>query len=186
MKIRSYAIVIVPAIIIGVGACFSFYWNHGNNFFIRQSKKEPLGVKHNPERHKRGITLLPADWYTRDTAVIPIRGAKLFRLSTVSNYRAIQIWSAFDSSKQSGAFHKEKEIQRVRTNIDFEIDRFVKMENDSVELLLEVKYSYLYSPDSAWTVSLIKTIDTKDDYLVESRDLSKKQADSVLRAWKLM
>jgi len=51
--------------------------------------------------------------------------------------------------------------------------------------LLEIKFNYLYEEDSAWSASIIKTIDTKDDYSIDSKDITLAQADSILFLWKL-
>lgn len=151
-------------------------------FFIIHSKDERFGLKYNEERLKRGIPPIPVSWYTKNTSVIPT-GSRGLGFRTNRNYWASQVWSDFEESHKAVAYHKEKELRSSVNDIDSETDRFVMKENDSIEYMLELKYSYLYSPDSAWSSSIIKTTDTKDDYLVDAKDITKKQADSVLLAW---
>jgi hypothetical protein len=157
----------------------------GDNFYRNKSSEEKFGVMYNETRIKLGIKPLPSEWYTKETSGIPRSGYFKSRVWALPNYWSSQIWSDFSDSKKEGAYHKEKEISRFVKEIDSEIDRFVKIENDSVEYMIEVKYSYLYKRDSAWSASMIKTIDTIDDYIVESVDISFAEADSILASWNI-
>jgi hypothetical protein len=172
---------IVICLIVGIAVWLTL----GDNFFIYESKKETFGIQYNEVRKKIGIPVIPPEWYTKNTSVIPNIKYFRFRFWTLPNYWYSQTWSNFNSSPKGRACHKEKEIQRYLKAIDAEIDRFNYIVNDSTEFLLEIKYSYLYHGDSSWSASIIKTMSTKDDYLVNTKDIGLMEADSILAAWKL-
>jgi hypothetical protein len=154
-----------------------------SNFFILQSKDEQFGQSYNDKRLALGIPLLPDDWYTKDTSFLPKSSYFRFRFWVVSNYWSTQTWSDFNSSKTKKVYHRDKEIHRLINEIDSEIDRFVKVENDSTESIVEIRYSYLQKKDSAFNASLIKIINTPEDYRVESIDITLNKADSILNLW---
>lgn len=112
----------------------------------------------NLKREKMGIPKIEEGWITKNN----------------------NIWSAPDASESEKPSHKEKEVRD-----DFEVDRYVKVENDSIEHMVELKYSFRFSPDSAWSISFLKFINTKNDYKIESKEITLQQADSVLRQWNL-
>ncbi|MBS1556330.1 MAG: hypothetical protein JSU09_15530 [Bacteroidetes bacterium] len=125
--------------------------------FISQSERKKIDSQ-NLKREKMGIPKIEEGWSTKNDVV----------------------WSAQGEAQTEKPFHKEKEVRD-----DFEIDRYVKVESDSVELMVELKYLFRVAPDSAWSSSFIKFINTKDDYKIESKNMSLMQVDSVLQKWNL-
>jgi len=178
--IRSKLVIVTMLVLFFATYLFFGWLSWGDNFFIHQSKKETFGINYNDRRSKLRIPLLPKEWYTKETSVVPKINYFRLRFYTLPNYWYSQYWSDFNSLMQTQPYHKEKEIKRFVRNIDTEIDRFVNIVNDSTEYLLEINFNYLYEEDSAWSASIIKTIDTKDDYSIDSRDITLAQADSIL------
>lgn len=118
-------------------------------------------------RKSLGIPVIPSDWFRKDC-----RGNICF-------------WSAYKDGEKGVPRHKEKEVHRFVRDIDKEIDRYEFIMSDSVTYLLELSYRYLASHENSWTVYLIMEINAKDDYIVDSKDLSLRQGDSILTRWKL-
>jgi hypothetical protein len=152
-----------------------------DDFFRRQSKYEMYGFKRNDFRAKNGIPLIKDGWFTRNTSVV--RNGKFTRNPTISNSWAYQLWSDFNDSTKVKPYHKEKEIHI--SPIEYEVDRFRKQENDSIEFLLEIKFKYDTNDSAHWSCSLIKNSNLKADYLQEDIELSLQQADSILAIWGL-
>jgi hypothetical protein len=155
-----------------------------DDFFRRQSKYEMYGFKLNDFRAKNGIPIIKDGWFTRNTSVVRVKGGKFTRNPTTHTSWAYQIWSDFDDSTKLKPYHKEKEIHIFP--IRYEVDRFRKQENDTIEYLLEIKFIYDTSDSNErWSCSWIKISNLKADYLQEDRQLSLYQSDSILYSWGL-
>lgn len=182
MKLRYVIVVLIPVIGIIVYAIHVAYLN-SDFFFKNQSREEVYGQIYNGTRDRLGIPILPNDWYTKDTSTIPTGHFSSRRLVT-NNHWLTQIWSSYSTEKPDKPYHKEKEIRRLDDKIKTETDRFV-FPGDSIEYLLELRYSYLGYNEDPWECSLVKLIDSDNTYDMSSVSLTIEQADSVLDAWRL-
>jgi hypothetical protein len=169
VKAKLYTLLAIVIIIVSVAVWgFRFLvFNIDDYSYIRNSSNEPYNQNYNSVRKSLGIPPMPKNWYTK------------------KNRGNSQLWSDYSAGVTGVPFHKEKEIHRFKRDIDKETDRYEFIKNDSVSYLLEINYSYLAPRDSPWNVYYIETIDTFDDYLVTSKDLTLTQADSILKSWGL-
>lgn len=138
-------------------------------FYIKQSKKEFYGLKYNKRRDQLGIPRLPKDWYTYDTSKRP--GIRL-----QDDFWLDQVWHPIEP-KYIG--HYEKVIGRTTRGLVYEMDRYKKVYNDSLEYILELKYNYLYTPKVE--ANLIKNYYEKGVYKVSRDSVSLISLDSVKR-----
>jgi hypothetical protein len=171
------------AFVVGVFVAFKLYEYH--NFHEWQSRFEPYGIKYNSTRQQLGIPLIEEGWYTETTSTTRPKRRR-YRQEN-DNPWAFQIWESHREVPVTidKAFHKSKEISRRRGSLEYESDLYCKRVNDSTEMLLEVKFRYLFPRDSAWSAALVTTTQTQEDVLVDQKDISIEQADSLLTLWGL-
>jgi hypothetical protein len=183
----------IPRVVVGYSLLLlvvfllviDFFYDDSVNFYKRQSKLERYGIGFNARRAEFGIPLIEPDWYTENTSRVRAYKRGPFKWRIVSNPWSIQVWSDFRVPKTNSPFHKEKEILRNFESIVRETDRFEMRENDSTLLTLEISFHFLSHADSCWTATIIKTLDTADDYQVLARDIDIVAADSILNKWRL-
>lgn len=188
MAFLKHKFTIVGFVFLAAGiAYYRFVEDSPYHFYLKQSLNEEFGTSFNEVRGRHGIPKIPSNWYTKTTSIVQV-GVGFYKYTENSPWGS-QIWTDWSNNeaRSNEPYHKEKEIYKVFSAIrsTAEIDRYVYQVNDTTEIILELKFSFATSLDSAWSAELIKTIDSKEDYKIFSTNLSLSQADSVLNEWGL-
>ncbi|MHA7100137.1 hypothetical protein [Roseivirga pacifica] len=174
---RAYILLAVSIIALGLYVFRQAYLKGDTDYFyIKQSLEEPYGLKYNKRRSQLGIPQLPEEWFTYDTSQRP---GVFFRVRKKQDHFWLnQVWHPIAPESRTG--HYEKEIRRTTKGLVYELDRYRKVQNDSLEYVLELKYNYLYKPHIE--ASLIKSYDKKEGLEIYADSVDLASLDS-LRLW---